>query len=324
MAFIDLARFITRDMRMSHVYQPVMLLALLRNGGRLSARAIAKELLRHDESQIEYYTETTNNMVGKVLRNRGIVEKDGQDYVLKSFSSLRANQVKQLVADCKAKLEEYKAKRGDAIWQHRRLSAGYVSGTLKFEVLKRARRYCESCGVSGDEKALEVDHIVPRSKGGSDELSNLQALCYSCNAMKRDRDSTDFRVRFYDAREKGCFFCEITKARIVAQNELAYLVRDGFPVTPLHSLIIPKRHAVSYFDLRPSEISACHALISGAKADIEKQDADVSGFNIGMNSGETAGQSVFHCHIHLIPRRRGDVERPRGGVRHVIPGKGHY
>jgi diadenosine tetraphosphate (Ap4A) HIT family hydrolase/5-methylcytosine-specific restriction endonuclease McrA len=324
MAFADLAKFITRDMRMSHIYQPVMLLALLRNGGRLPASVIAKELLQHDESQIEYYTAITHNMVGKVLRNRGVVEKDGQDYILNGFPSLKANQVKQLIAECNTKLEEYKAKRGDAIWQHRRMSVGYISGTLKYEVLKRARFHCELCGVPAREKALEVDHIVPRNKGGSDDVPNLQALCYSCNAMKRDRDNTDFRERFYDNREKGCLFCEIPTTRVVAQNELAYLVRDGFPVTPLHSLIIPKRHVVSYFDLRPSEISRCHALSAEAKAAIEKEDSDVTGFNLGINSGEAAGQSVFHCHIHLIPRRRGDVEKPRGGVRHVIPGKGSY
>ena len=324
MAFADLAKFITRDMRMSHIYQPVMLLSLLRNGGRLPASAIAKELLQHDESQIEYYTAITHNMVGKVLRNRDIVEKDGQDYILKGFASLKANQVKQLVADCKAKVEQYKAKRGAAIWEHRRMSAGYISGTLKYEVLKRARFHCELCGASADVKALEVDHIVPRNKDGSDELSNLQALCYSCNAMKRDRDNTDFRERFFDARWKGCLFCEIPSTRIVAQNELAYLVRDGFPVTSLHSLIIPKRHVVSYFDLRPSEISLCNDLVSNARTGIEKEDHTVAGFNIGINSGDAAGQSVFHCHIHLIPRRRGDVESPRGGVRHIIPGKGNY
>jgi len=324
MAFAGLAKFITRDMRMSHVYQPLMLLALLRSNGRLPASAIARKLLEHDESQIEYYTAITHNMVGKVLRNRGVVEKDGKDYLLKGFQSLKPDQVKQLIADCTVKLEEYKAKRGAAIWEHRRTSAGYVSGTLKYEVLKRARFRCELCGVPADEKALEVDHIVPRNKGGTDDVTNLQALCYSCNAMKRDRDDTDFRTRFYESREKGCLFCEMPTARVVAENELAYLVRDGFPVTPLHSLVIPKRHAVTYFDLRPAEISACHALIADAKAGIEKADQGVAGFNIGMNNGEAAGQSVFHCHIHLIPRRRGDVAKPRGGVRHVIPGKGSY
>jgi ATP adenylyltransferase len=159
--------------------------------------------------------------------------------------------------------------------------------------------------VSAEEKALEADHIVPRNKGGSDDLSNLQALCYSCNAMKRDRDNTDFRERFYDHRESGCLFCEIPANRIVAENELAYLTRDSYPVTAMHSLVIPKRHALTYFDLRPAEISLCHALIAKAKADIEKADPDVAGFNVGMNSGDAAGQSV----------RKGRLLRPSPSMR---------
>jgi diadenosine tetraphosphate (Ap4A) HIT family hydrolase/5-methylcytosine-specific restriction endonuclease McrA len=309
---------------MPHVYQPVMLLALLQHGGRMPTARIAKALLEQDESQIEYYAAITHAMVGKVLRNRGVIERDGADYVLKGFDAMNPEQVKQLVEACESRLQDYKERRGEAIWQHRRKSAGYVSGTLRYEVFKRARFRCELCGESAERKALEVDHVVPRNKGGSDDAGNLQALCYSCNAMKRDRDSTDFREKFYEHREKGCLFCEIPAERIVAENELAYVVRDGFPVTQYHSLIIPKRHAMTYFDLRPAELSLCHLLVATTKTQIETADAGVVGFNVGMNSGEAAGQSIFHCHIHLIPRRVGDVAKPKGGIRHVIPAKGAY
>ena len=162
--------------------------------------------------------------------------------------------------------------------------------------------------------------------GGSDDLSNFQALCYSCNAMKRDRDDTDFRglKDSYAHREDGCLFCEIDKKRVVVENELAYAIRDGFPVTESHTLIIPKRHVHDYFGLGQSEVNATNQLITSVKDEIEKTDKLVNGFNIGMNSGQSAGQTIFHCHIHLIPRRDGDVENPRGGVRHTIPGKGAY
>jgi ATP adenylyltransferase len=122
----------------------------------------------------------------------------------------------------------------------------------------------------------------------------------------------------------NCLFCEIPNVRVIAKNELAYAIRDGFPVTSLHTLIIPKRHAVTYFDLSEAEILACNQLMQEIKTTILKEDSSVDGFNIGMNAGEAAGQTVFHCHIHLIPRRKGDVENPRGGVRHIIPGKGFY
>ena len=121
---------------------------------------------------------------------------------------------------------------------------------LRYEVLKRAKFHCELCGISAKEKALEVDHILPRSKGGEDDISNLQALCYSCNAMKGNKDDTDFReVReSYDVREAGCPFCKMAKKRVVAEQPLAYAVRDGYPVSELHTLIIPRRHVADYFD----------------------------------------------------------------------------
>lgn len=121
-----------------------------------------------------------------------------------------------------------------------------------------------------------------------------------------------------------CLFCEIPAERIIAQNESCFAIRDGFPVTPLHSLIIPKRHVVTYFDLSDEEVLACNDLMRQLKNSMLAEDDLIDGFNIGMNAGEMAGQTIFHCHIHLIPRRRGDVENPRGGIRHLIPGKGFY
>ncbi|HZB09876.1 MAG TPA: HIT domain-containing protein [Rubrobacter sp.] len=326
MNYKQLVDFVQNRMRMSHVYQPVMLMTLLRGGGRASTGEIAKSILAHDESQVEYYEKVTKNMVGRVLRNHDIVEKDGNDYALFGYEDLDDEQIESLLELCESKLEEYKERRGRRIWQHRRMSAGYVSGTLRYEVLKRARFRCELCGVSADVRALEVDHIVPRNKGGTDDPDNLQALCYSCNSMKRDRDATDFReVReSYDLREPGCPFCEMAKDSKVAENELTYAAYDAFPVTPLHTLVIPTRHVQGYFELGRAELNACHRLLEQVKGVIEQADASVEGFNIGINDGKIAGQTVFHSHIHLIPRRKGDVEDPTGGVRSVIPGKGVY
>jgi len=124
--------------------------------------------------------------------------------------------------------------------------------------------------------------------------------------------------------EKECLFCQIPQKRIIAENEYAYAIRDGYAVTKYHSLIIPKRHVKDYFHLSKEELLACDSLLKTVKDSIEMEDDSVEGFNIGMNSGVVAGQTIFHCHIHLIPRRLGDVENPKGGVRHVIPGKGFY
>jgi diadenosine tetraphosphate (Ap4A) HIT family hydrolase len=124
-----------------------------------------------------------------------------------------------------------------------------------------------------------------------------------------------------------CLFCSVQtddRKRIVAENELAYVIRDGFPVTQGHTLIIPKRHTADYFGLVQTEVHAINALMIEQRDLMGLDDSTIEGFNIGMNCGEAAGQTVFHCHVHLIPRRRGDVENPRGGVRHVIAGKGFY
>jgi diadenosine tetraphosphate (Ap4A) HIT family hydrolase len=121
-----------------------------------------------------------------------------------------------------------------------------------------------------------------------------------------------------------CLFCHVAPGRVIAQNDLAYAVRDGFPVTPLHTLVIPKRHVADYFGLEPAELLAVDRLLHEVRAEILAQDPAVTGFNVGMNAGAVAGQTIFHCHVHLIPRRAGDVKNPGGGVRHVIPGKGFY
>ncbi len=128
-------------------------------------------------------------------------------------------------------------------------------------------------------------------------------------------------------KSESCLFCDIQtkiKDRIVDENALAYAIRDGFPVSPGHTLLIPKRHTLDYFGLTQEEVIAINQLMINQKRLLESGDPTIDGFNIGMNCGETAGQSVWHCHVHLIPRRQGDVERPKGGVRHVIPYKGNY
>ena len=121
-----------------------------------------------------------------------------------------------------------------------------------------------------------------------------------------------------------CLFCNIKESGLAKENDLAYASYDSFPVSEGHCLIIPKRHVKDYFDLSNDEIIACNDLIKEIKNEIIEKDSSVKGFNIGSNAGKISGQSILHCHIHLIPRRAGDVENPQGGVRSVIPSKQHY
>lgn len=121
----------------------------------------------------------------------------------------------------------------------------------------------------------------------------------------------------------SCPFCFLHSERIVSENEHAVWIYDGFPVSPGHSLIIPKRHAGSFFDVTPDERLAILELLDKAKAAVT-QERKPDAFNIGINDGAAAGQTVPHLHIHLIPRYTGDVADARGGVRWVIPDKADY
>ena len=121
-----------------------------------------------------------------------------------------------------------------------------------------------------------------------------------------------------------CLFCNVSESGCAHENDLAYASYDSYPVSNHHCLIIPKRHIKDYFDLSNEELIACNDLIKIVKDEITDKDQTIKGFNIGTNIGKVSGQSILHCHIHLIPRRDKDVENPQGGVRSVIPNKQHY
>mgnify|MGYP001032943236 FL=1 len=124
--------------------------------------------------------------------------------------------------------------------------------------------------------------------------------------------------------DRQCIFCNLDQDKeIIAENELAVAFYDSFPVNPGHSLIIPKRHVANYFDLSVEECVAMQALLKVVQTKVEER-FHPNGYNIGVNVNVAAGQSVFHVHMHLIPRFLGDVEDPKGGVRGVIPSKQKY
>jgi len=323
---IELKSFLKHNMRMSHIYQPLMIRYLLENGGKVTDRQIAEEILKYDPSQIEYYQNIVNNMVGKVLRNRKVILKNQKEYFLRDYQNYNNNQIKELIEICNKKITDFINIRGEIIWNHRRKNRGYVSGSIRYEVLKRANFKCELCGISASEKALEVDHIVPKNLGGENSINNYQALCYTCNSNKRDTDKTDFRNNgeIFHMREKECLFCNVNENKIILKNNLAFLIRDNFPVSKYHSLIIPKRHFEDFFEIRQAELNAINQLLITGKNTMNNQDSTVRGYNIGINCGKVAGQTIMHCHIHLIPRYENDVDDPTGGVRNIIPNKGTY
>lgn len=121
----------------------------------------------------------------------------------------------------------------------------------------------------------------------------------------------------------SCPFCALDPSSIVTSNAHAVVILDGFPISPGHTLIIPRRHISSLFEASEEEKAALFALVTEAR-ELLLRDRQPDGFNIGINDGAAAGQTVMHLHIHLIPRYLGDMPDPRGGVRWIFPDKAAY
>lgn len=307
--FHAISDFLRHRMRMTHIYQPVMLMKLLESGGYATTVDIAKAILLHDPTQIRYYADITKRYPGRVLsRNHNMTKRTADGYVLVGSDDLSDDEKRCLIEICSTKLEEFLVDKGTRPWSHRDRTARYIPGSVKYQVLKAAKFRCLLCGVSADKRPLEPDHIVPRRDGGSNDISNLQALCGDCNRYKRASDDTNLRdvLSSYEVREDGCNFCAPLQKDVTAHNELAYSMLDPHPITIGHTLIVPKRHHADYFELYQPETNAMQRLLREQKTVIQRSDKTVTGFNVGFDSGEDAGQSASHCYLQLIPRRRGD------------------
>lgn len=246
-----LKHFLETEMAMSHVYQPIMIRTMLEGGGAATRRQIAAAFLGADLSQLEYYENVVTRYPGPVLRRRGIVEFERGVYRLaRDLRRMDEWQRASLVALCDAKVADFVSRRQAAIWVHRSVNADPLPGSLRWQVITRAMGRCEACGVSALIRALEVDHIVPRSRGGSNEPENLQALCSTCNLQKLDRDATDFHEAhaLVSRKRPGCHVCEAIPTEA---EDLAMVVR-----LPTGLAVAPRRHGAGWLDLWQPEVNA--------------------------------------------------------------------
>ena len=261
--FQRLRRFLLEEMRMSHVYQPVMIRELLRRGGAASTEAIARALLAEDRAQVDYYRLIVRNMVGRVLtKNRGIVERDKDSYRLDRFEELTPKEVSELEAICDQRIASYLEKREDP-WSHRRKSTGYVvrhpslrdleAGAIPLRTVRRLRR---AQGARGGSHRAAQPWGFRRAAQSSGTLLLMQR-----HEAGPGRDRLPRHGRQLRERQDGCVFCQIPEERIVASNELCIAFRDLYPVTPLHTLIIPRRHVADYFGLFQPERNAVSQLL---------------------------------------------------------------
>jgi ATP adenylyltransferase len=323
MTFCQLIDYLSNRMKMSHIYQPVLIKALVDSGGSATVRQLAAMFLIQDESQLLFYEDRLKKMPLKVLSKNEVVNKDG-DLVHLNTCKLTLEQKAEIRALCEKRLQEFIQKKGLSIWDYRMLETEPVPDSLRYIVLKEGNCRCALCGATKNEQPLDVDHIIQRNRGGSNDLSNLQVLCAKCNRSKRDKDDTDFRNNIEPDKINDCVFCNPDEKRIVDKINSVIVLKDKYPVSEGHVLIIPLRHTPEYFTMTQIERNQADEAIRFMKNRIQSEDKSVFGFNIGMNCGLSAGQTIMHAHIHLIPRREGDTPNPRGGVRGVIPGKMNY
>ncbi|QTC90326.1 HNH endonuclease [Brevundimonas goettingensis] len=287
-AYVSLRRFLDEAMSMSHIYQPVMIRTLLAQGGSASRREIAIAFLNADLGQIEYYEQIVRRYPHATLKSHGIISAGRATYCLNDpVSSMSDAERSALIDLCDTKVAEYIDRRRNKIWAHRTGQLDPVSGSLRYRIIARARGRCEACGAGATETTLHVDHIIPRSLGGSNDPFNLQALCSTCNIEKLNHDDTDFRSAqaAYSHREAGCSTCEADDAELPSNTLAKVVLRSANQI-----VLAPKRHARNYLDLGQAELNALRMLETSEADRIGK--ARVAGLRIPDPMGE-------HCLVHI-------------------------
>lgn len=190
LTFEELIDFVNNRMQMAHVYQPLLIRSLARSGGAATLHQLAREMASADEAAVSFYARKIAEMPVRVLKDRGVVSKDG-DLVSLSVESLNYEQRAAISAACEARVAGFLRDRGIDLWSGF-IETASVPGSIRYDVLARDRK-CQLCGRGPEDAILQVDHIVPRARGGSNDPSNLQVLCAECNQGKSARDDQDFR-----------------------------------------------------------------------------------------------------------------------------------
>jgi len=293
----NLKSFLLNKMKMTGPYQAIVILECLKNGGVATLSSIAKQLSSNDKESIRYYVDRLKVYPKQVLQKHHIAEIKDDQFVL--TSQYDENEKDTLIKICEEKLLNwYRGNEKDELVENK----GW--GALRYKLIAKYRK-CLLCGARPsleNDIELDIDHILPRSKGGKDEEINLQVLCSKCNRAKGNSDQTDFRPTLKDEK---CVFCDISNRALKIKSKYFWVVRDNYPVTHLHTLIIPKEHFVSPTDLDLEYWKELGRLTAIVKEEVLNLDPTVEGFNFGFNDGEKAGQTIFHVHFHVIPRRKG-------------------
>jgi len=262
----ELIAFIDDEMRMSHIYQPLLIQTLVESGGQATLRELAVKFLTQEEAEIQEMMKTIKKMPVHVLsaknksRKKAIVEeRDGVVRLLAQPADLKERA--EVLGACAKRLHEYVAARGEGIWNHKWLDSP-TGGAMRLRVLEAGGRRCALCGATHKERMLDVDHILPHSKGGPSTFENLQVLCSKCNRAKGNRSDRDYRAAEPDAPGYAdCALCALpTLTDFPAENDLARAVWSDTDAGR-ELWILPKRHVRDYLELTSLEVQGIHDII---------------------------------------------------------------
>ena len=294
MKYESLEKFIKVDMKMTHIYQPIMIKTLLESkDNKANKEEIARQFLGIDRAQIEYYKKIVGRWPHTTLKNHNIIEynKKGQEYTL-LLDDITNEQRERLMELCDLRLKEF-IDKDPAIRRLRELDKRSMSGSIRYDILAKSKGVCVACGVSSLKESIHIDHIIPINAGGKDHPDNMQALCYKCNTQKRDRDDTNFmlwhkRLQF---RKPKCDMCT-TDVKYDIENNLAYCVLSK---ADKPSIVAPKRHVGSFLEMIEAERSLCITLVDRAVNYLKVHNNEIKDVEVAFDIPSE------HYSISIIP-----------------------
>lgn len=292
MDYAKLYNFINKKMRMTHIYQPIMIKELLESDGHsATAESIAKKFIDWDDSLLEYYKGRVLVWPRKTLVSHGVVRYENDTFTL-CLDDISEEQRKRLIELCDNKTDEYvdKYPNREGVKSNRTP----ITGGLRYDVIARAKGFCQACGIHSSKRSLDVDHIIPASMGGTNNIENLQALCFKCNRDKRNRDKTDFVLWQKRIKNQKCKLCNTDG---IYDSPMASFAPSGNPDIPHEHLIFPKRHVTSFFDMILPERSLCMNLMDTVRVRLEEKYG-IRRFDISLNPAEPHR----HHSIRIIPK----------------------
>ena len=307
MDYDEMAGFVRRTMKMTSVYQPILIRTLIESGGEATDRDIARAFLGEDKRQLEYYTRIAKRWPRQVLEKHGVVRyrkgaRGGSGTFTLNLEGATEKQRRRIAEMCNQRLEDYvdRETRGMPMFDRAGRQPA-ASDAARGAALARSGGMCAACSTPLHMASTRFEYIVPPGMGGgADDPSNLQALCVVCGISRRDRNALEFLlVRNRLLFRKECYLCGMRESADL-RNELAVAVPAGRATYEDHWIVAPKSHVPSFEDMLPAERHFCMDLIEPAKVRMRQAGYMGRGFSVSMRDA-AAGGGRGHFGIDVVP-----------------------